>query len=670
MKLLSLPTALLFAAVAVPLLLLLYFLKLRRQERKVPSTLLWKKAVQDLQVNAPFQKLRRNLLLFLQLLLMAAVLFGLANPVANFNRVPEQSVVLLVDASGSMRALEAGGAPRIRAAKDTAVRFVAGLPSHSRAMIISFSDRARVESPFTTDQRRLKSVIESIEPTCGPSRIGEALQLAVAYSSNLVEDTGMGVPEAAKQGSADIELFSDGRIGDAAQQFVTRGKVHYYPLGDTRDNAGIVAFDVRRDFERPGYLSVFARVENFGPAAVKGDVSLSLDGRPIAGGGAVREIALGPAEAAATQPAQADRPGAASTAPAAQNVIFELQHDAGGILEVEWHRRDALSIDNKVVAPLDPPRPIRVLAVTGRNEIRSLLQRVMAAFEIEAFDLVAPAEYESMPEARLQSAGRSNYELIILDNHDTARLPPGNYVFWGGLPKVDGISRGPDIEGKPIVYGQQSHPLLRSVNYDGLYISKWKRLVLPKAAIGLLEGEDSTVLAFYTDPGHRYVLGAFDLLETDLPFRPAYLVLMQNIITHLAGGGLVDAGRMIGPGDTIALSIPPGAKRMRITHPGDATEEVDVADRLNVAFARTQETGIYRGAFDDGEKTTLTFAVNLLDRNESNIPPNPELVIGSDTIPAEAKAARVNEPLWPYAVAAALALLLLEWWIYNKRVML
>ena len=63
---------------------MLYFLKLRRRELPIPSTLLWKKAIQDLQVNAPFQKLRKNLLLLLQLLLLLLLLLALSRPITFF----------------------------------------------------------------------------------------------------------------------------------------------------------------------------------------------------------------------------------------------------------------------------------------------------------------------------------------------------------------------------------------------------------------------------------------------------------------------------------------------------------------------------------------------------------------------------------------------------------
>src|SRR3954452_22577531 len=104
----TLPAAI-AAGIVVPSLLLLYFLKLRRREMLISSTILWKKAIQDLQVNAPFQKLRRNLLLFLQLLLLALLLFALAKPVPNFTPTPAQTTVIFIDRSASMSAKTGDG---------------------------------------------------------------------------------------------------------------------------------------------------------------------------------------------------------------------------------------------------------------------------------------------------------------------------------------------------------------------------------------------------------------------------------------------------------------------------------------------------------------------------------------------------------------------------------
>src|SRR5438874_10757605 len=94
----TLPAAI-AAAVAVPALLVLYFLKLRRRELAVSSTLLWKKAIQDLQVNAPFQKLRRNLLLFLQLLLLLLLCLAFSRPVTNYTPGAGTTTVILIDRS-------------------------------------------------------------------------------------------------------------------------------------------------------------------------------------------------------------------------------------------------------------------------------------------------------------------------------------------------------------------------------------------------------------------------------------------------------------------------------------------------------------------------------------------------------------------------------------------
>jgi hypothetical protein len=670
MSFLSLPGALAMAAVAVPLLLLLYFLKLRRQPRRVTSTLLWKRAVEDLQVNAPFQRLRRNLLLFLQLLILAAVLFGLAGPVANLTRRPQRSVVLLIDHSGSMKALEADGRTRLEHARDAAISFVSQLPADSRAMVISFADRATVTCSFTTDRRRLQRLISGIATTDAPSRMAEALQLAVAYSSSLVEDSAAGVPAAALQGSADIELFSDGRVADADRQFVTRGQMRYFRVGAAADNVGIVAFDVRRDFERPGVLSVFARVENFGPTAVTADLSLSLDGRLLPGSSSVRELTLGPASTPTSGPARPPRPDDPSQLPSGQGVVFELGHQAGGVLEVRWHRDDALAADNVVYAPIDPPRPLRVLAVCDRPPVEAFLRKFMQGFGVAGFEVIGNEEYEKLPEDRLVTEGRCLYDLVILDGHDTDRLPPGSYLFFNGLPRVAGISREGEVVAKPIVFGRQNHPLLRSVNYDGIDIARWKRLQLPPHALPLLEGEDSPVMALVADPGHQYLITAFDLLDSDLFLSPSFPILLQNVLGFLCGGGLTRAAELASPGDTIHLPVPAGATRARITRPGGQTEDLDVVGRAHLTFARTQETGVYQARFDDAADSGRKVAVNLLDPNESRISPAETFAVGAEEVAAVDASVEVNQALWPHAVAAALIVLLLEWWVYNRRVMI
>src|SRR5436305_11080470 len=92
-------TAAIAGAVVIPSLLILYFLKLKRRELAVSSTLLWKKAIQDLQVNAPFQKLRKNLLLLLQLLLLILLLLALSRPITFYHPGAGKNTVIIIDRS-------------------------------------------------------------------------------------------------------------------------------------------------------------------------------------------------------------------------------------------------------------------------------------------------------------------------------------------------------------------------------------------------------------------------------------------------------------------------------------------------------------------------------------------------------------------------------------------
>ena len=98
------PLALIGALVLGPIIVAMYLLKLRREERRVSSTFLWQRVVRDVEANAPWQKLRRNLLLLLQLLLLLLLVLALARPFFLTNGIAGKNLIIVVDRSASMGA--------------------------------------------------------------------------------------------------------------------------------------------------------------------------------------------------------------------------------------------------------------------------------------------------------------------------------------------------------------------------------------------------------------------------------------------------------------------------------------------------------------------------------------------------------------------------------------
>src|ERR671938_293109 len=102
----------------VPAVVAMYLLKLRRDEAVVPSTLLWNRLVADVEANAPWQRLRRSLLLLLQLL-----------PVVAPNR--------------------------LAAAKQAALDALRDLPAGGKVSVVSAGRTARVVAAGSTDMGRI-----------------------------------------------------------------------------------------------------------------------------------------------------------------------------------------------------------------------------------------------------------------------------------------------------------------------------------------------------------------------------------------------------------------------------------------------------------------------------------------------------------------------------------
>ncbi len=413
------------AAATIPPLLALYFLRLRRVRRTISSTMLWTRATEDLRANAPFQRLRLSILLLLQLLALVLVTLAIAQPYADLGMRGAQRVVLLIDRSGSMNAQDGGAkaVARIDDAKRIALERVRDLHGGGvfsgaapEVAVIAFAGGAEVLAPYTDNAAQVRDAIAGIRPTDESSRIGEALELARAFTAV----TRPYDPDARPAAPPVIELISDGRIEDLGEQVLREGeRLAYRPVGSAdAANAGVASVAAARDPDRPEQVQVFARLVNWGGAPRITDVALIVDGE-------VRGLTPEPVEI----------PGRVSDQrPGESQVGFPaIPLPRAGVIGVRIDADDALASDDIAHVVAAEPRALRI-ALVGRGAfaIRSALDGLAPA-ELRAFSL---AEWDSAVAQDPLLADR--FDAVVLDGAVPTRLDRGRYLSFAIVPPLAG----------------------------------------------------------------------------------------------------------------------------------------------------------------------------------------------------------------------------------------
>ena len=664
-------TAAIAAGVAIPSLLLLYFLKLRRKEQPFPSTLLWKKSVQDLQVNAPFQRLRRNLLLFVQLAALLALLFALARPVS-FQRSPSAAQnLILIDRSASMAAHDAAdGRSRLDEAKRRARDRVDSMPRSARAAVIAFDSSAEVVQSMTDDKQSLRNAIDRITQTDQPTRLKMAYTLAEAA-------TGLN-PELMKAGEAipaDMVVYSDGRVLDG-NELSFRGHVTYEPIGsDQTGNIAIVALSARRNYERPNEVSVFARLANYGPDPASADLELSVaeidPANPSAENFVVRQTkeatSLLPDRWTDQQRKDAEKAGTL----ARDSVEFKLDLTTAAVIRVEQKTtiKDALGVDDRAQVVVPPPKRLGVLLVTDGNYF---LEKAIDALGLERPATMSPADYDAKVPA--------DYDVIVFDRHPPKKLPAaGNFIYFGCVPPNTPLKQATDASGVPqfltdvgVLDWQRDHPLLRTLNVSKVFAAEAMKLDVPPEAETIIEGTTTPLLVLYRTPRQTHLVCAFDLLQSNWPMRETFPYFLYNAMQFMALGSDMDVREGYTPGavpriprTNLLRAIGPGVTSIALVGPG-GTRSVRVPETGDFVLPALDRVGLYHTEPIIPQYERI--AVNLLDENESNVLPRDVAPGEVGTVDDIAGGKHRVEWWWWLVAAVALPLLMVEWFIYSRRV--
>ena len=590
------------ALLAVPAILLLYFLKVRRPEVRVATLMFWRPYVADRQANAPWQRLRRSLLLLLQLLAALLLALGLMRPGLTGAAGVASTTVVMIDGSPSMQATDVAPS-RFRAAVDRARSLADQLKPGQEMALIVLGDHAQLLAAPSGDSATLHAALDRARPSGGAGDFGEGISLANSILS--------GRP------GGSVILIGDGhsRVPTSPPRVV--GGFTYLPVGATGENVAIEAIS------RSASGSVFLRLANYGRSPRELKVELRADGRLV-------DVLKARLEGNST----ADQ-------------TWDRLPDRTQVLEARLVPGDALPLDDAAWLVIADPPKHSVLLVTAEN---GFLQRALALRPGVEVTTVKPADYKP---------GR--YDLYVFDSF----LPPGKLpepaLIVNPPPGQGPVPVGAPLDPGAVLPGNARDPLLRDVSLKDVHIQSAAALKQVPAGWRSVVGAAADPLLLVRDEEPRAAVLTFDLHHSDLPLRAAFPILTQNLLSFLLPGGFEN--QVFAPGQAVTLAPEPDVRAIEVTAPdGHKARLTPPAG----PFTDTLQTGVYTVRQEPAKGVRLSrFVVQLQDPSMSRIAPGAAPLTQEGDRP-RGLLPRGTLELWPWFVGLALLLLGAEWVVYLR----
>lgn len=711
-------------------IVLLYFLKLKRKPLSVPSTFLWRKSIEDLHVNALFQWLRQNLLLLLQLLAILMLIYAVMDFRVHGYSKEGKHYILMIDNSASMGATDILPS-RLHWAKQEALKEIDAATENDYGMVIVFNSSAEIFQSYTNNRGQLRSAVEKIGQTQRPTRIEEALSLAdsLANPNRSADDAsvrpanvepGKERTYVAAEGIKDTEvhLFSDGRFPDMPDFSLGNLIIHFHPAGKTErqevtadllktagqtssgkitlgpaivNNVALVAFNAARDEDDPSKLQVFARVLNFRKDPVRTKVELEVQVQGQTTGLYERQLDLPARQLKVEKIAEAGPPGAnkpenpvppeqffLQNVPSEASITFDLT-DIDDRSNIVLHAKlvglvDHLPLDDEAWMVVGVVRKARVLLVGKPNEALDAFFSDASTAKVATLTRLSPEDLSK--DAYRRPARNGDYDLVIFDRCGPAaeeEMPRGNTFFIGYPPppwKPNALEKiaNPQIKG-----WMGKHPVLR-------YLAALQEIGVAEAfkvpdiaeRNRLIEIDQKNTLLF-TRSRQSFIdlVLTFPVItdkgewNTNWPLLPSFPLFLRNVLYTLGNISDGTGEEVLQPGQVKTLRPDVSVDEIEIADPEGKVQKLSRGSRADFSYGDTKRVGVYRVAWDG--QWQRSFAVNLLDTEESNIEPRTAIRIGAEQVVGDQEKRQPRE-LWKWLVLLALGILLAEWYIYNRRV--
>lgn len=601
------PAALAWFLPLAGIVVLLYLLKMRRRDVRVPATFLWPARTDEVRANALFQKLKPSWLLFLQLLALSLAVVALGRPQTKQQGLAGEVTVIVLDSSASMSATDVKPS-RFEEARRLAREAIQAAGATDRIALIEAGPVPRVVFPLGNDPARQIRALDAVEPTDAESEVGEALRLAGALVGTL--------------DGARIVLLSDG-VFEPVRDF-SRGKaaIVYKSVGELGDNLAISALGTA---ETPEGRQLFCGIKNPGGTAMEGTISLYADGKVL---DSIRTGAVAPG----------GQWGRTVAAPADAKV-FEAKLEAN----------DALKSDNYAVSVASAGASLRVLLVTKGNPF---LERALALDPRVTLDRA-----NEVPELEKGATGGGKYDVVVFDDVPEEPVHARGILTLGAAGGPTPVKVGGDAKAPKFISAEAS-PVVKGIDFRTVFIDKQAKVSATGVGEVLAQTSAGPLIVAASTPNRRQLYLAFAPLQSDFPLQVGFPIFIANALDYLAGNQTAD-DLAVRAGVPFSVASTTGA---RLKDPKGHTADLK-STGASVIVREARTVGPHVLELGDKKKTVYSY---LRSDRESDIAPERNLSLGGGEVKATATPARFAD-FWRPLGLLALLVLAGEWWLFARR---
>ena len=589
-----------------------YFLKLRRSRLEISSLLLWQQVLQDSRVNSPFQRFKRNILLLLQLLLLCLLIFAAMDPFI-LGRSTGLKLPILVDCSASMGAVDNNGKTRLQLVKEKLTEFIENKKDEQEIAIISFDRTAQRCCSFTSNKQILLKTLQQLSVKDVEGEIEEALKITQAMTKN------------SQFGEA--LLYTDGNIKNVPS-FNLSFKLNYQQIDrQLRPNIGITQLSARR----AGTSSwiIFVQLESTPGYSSSAKVQIKQNGKLIG-----NEQVL---------PDESGR----------ERLSFRVDGSKPSLIQVKLipSGNDSLVADNSAWLNLQLARPLNVHLSGNHEPILKIIRNIAGI--------------------KLVDKNTKPLDLLITDQKEDLEIPCTCFLSFGFIPEdISSIFTRNTAQSK-IIDWERSDLLLQHVSLNDtllldtlMYQKEMSKSSLERKSYELIAFGEQAPIILKKDVGDssRYHF-LFHYQQSTLPYKVAFPILLTNMVNK----ALADAGLSEKTGNKTGI-LP------EITLLAD--KEYEIIKPHSKELLKSNENGLLNGisALVSGNykitlngKTVNDTSVSLLSSLETRLNTLESVKFNEVSVEVAEDIAVTDRPLWSLIAAIAFALLLVEWWLYQKK---